>query len=49
MWKGYSQVKANSGAVKLVGYVAFSKVVIVMHRVESGSSRISFEFTRRDD
>ena len=48
-WKGYSQVKENSGAVELVGYVAFSKVVIVMHRVESGSFRNSFEFTKEDD
>jgi hypothetical protein len=49
MVKGYSQVKEKLGAVELVGYVEFSKLVIVMHRVESGSGRISFEFTKGDD
>jgi hypothetical protein len=48
MVKGYSQVKENTGAEELVGYVEFSKVVIVVHRVESGSARISFEFTKVD-
>lgn len=43
--KGYSHVKENGGAVELEGYVLFSKVVIVMHRVESVSGKISFEFT----
>ena len=46
MRKGYSQVKENPGAVELVGYVEFSNAVIVMHSVESGSARISFEFTK---
>jgi hypothetical protein len=39
----------NGGAVELEGYVAFSKVVILMHRVEFGSGRISFEFTKEND
>ncbi len=47
--KGYSQVKENGGVVELDVYVAFSNVVIVMHRVESVSDRISFEFTKGDD
>jgi hypothetical protein len=46
--KGYSQVIENGEAVELEGYVAFSKVVICMHRLEFGSGRISLEFTEEN-